>query len=141
MAMKLSELEPENPTPFTILSDIYAAIGRLLDNINFYQLLGGHANVRKSQQSRLAEKADRPLARLYGLRKSRMVSHFRLTSSPCKLHPTCMALHGLSTSFLWPSLHAIASYRQPISCAYFSWHPSLVCWSTQASKRPKVAAP
>ena len=62
MAMKLSELELENPAPFMILSDIYAAIGRLLDNINFYQLLGGHANVRKSQQLRLAEKADRPLA-------------------------------------------------------------------------------
>ena len=28
MAMKLSELEPENPAPFVILSNIYAEFGR-----------------------------------------------------------------------------------------------------------------
>ena len=28
MAMKLSELEPENPAPFVVLSNIYAAVGR-----------------------------------------------------------------------------------------------------------------
>lgn len=31
MAIKLSELEPENPTPFVILSNIYAAFGRWRD--------------------------------------------------------------------------------------------------------------
>jgi len=31
MAMKLSELEPENPTPFVILSNIYAAFGKWKD--------------------------------------------------------------------------------------------------------------
>ena len=47
MAMKLSELELENPAPFMILSNIYAAIGRLLDNINFWEgmlMSGNHSN-------------------------------------------------------------------------------------------------
>lgn len=31
MAMKLQEMEPENPTPFVILSNIYAGLGRWED--------------------------------------------------------------------------------------------------------------
>ncbi|XP_007046203.2 PREDICTED: pentatricopeptide repeat-containing protein At2g02750 [Theobroma cacao] len=39
MAMKLSELEPENPAPFVILSDIYAAVGRWGDAERIRQVI------------------------------------------------------------------------------------------------------
>ncbi|ONI30726.1 hypothetical protein PRUPE_1G269600 [Prunus persica] len=39
MAIKLSELEPENPTPFVILSKIYAALGRWEDAEKIRELM------------------------------------------------------------------------------------------------------